>query len=49
MSANQNKMLKEEKNVKSEVQSETENNNIGFEVVDYSQATKEDEGMKKTN
>ena len=43
MSANQNKMLKEEKNVKSEVQSETENNNIGFEVVDYSQATKEDE------
>lgn len=43
MSANQNKMLREEKNVKSEVQSETENNNIGFEVVDYSQATKEDE------
>ena len=42
MSANQNKMLREEKNVKSEVQSETENNNIGFEVVDYSQATKED-------
>lgn len=47
MSANQNKMLKEEKNVKSEVQSETENNNIGFEVVDYSQATKEDEGNEE--
>lgn len=47
MSANQNKMLREEKNVKSEVQSETENNNIGFEVVDYSQATKEDEGNEE--
>lgn len=45
MSANQNKMLREEeKNAKNtQVQVEGENNNVGFEVVDYSQVTKDED------
>lgn len=49
MSANQNKMLREEeKNAKNtQVQVEGENNNVGFDVVDYSKLTKEEEDTEE--